>query len=86
MTGSNLFKYGEPAHGLVLFKHHDPLAFDLEQVGQGCVCECFPGMGLAVMDTSHRRVCGCKGGNRLCSTTGFILEQVRREGEEGRAV
>lgn len=27
VTGSNLFKYGEPYHGLVLFKHHDPLEF-----------------------------------------------------------
>ncbi|KAG2422558.1 hypothetical protein HXX76_015938 [Chlamydomonas incerta] len=32
VTGSNLFKYGEPAHGLVLFKHHDPLAFNRDQL------------------------------------------------------
>ncbi|KXZ43867.1 hypothetical protein GPECTOR_78g55 [Gonium pectorale] len=32
VTGSNLFKYGEPAHGLVLFKHHEPLAFTPEQL------------------------------------------------------
>ncbi|GLI67736.1 hypothetical protein VaNZ11_011938 [Volvox africanus] len=33
VTGSNLFKYGEPAHGLVLFKHHDPLRFSRKQLG-----------------------------------------------------
>lgn len=27
ITASNLFKYCEPAHGLVLFKRHEPLAF-----------------------------------------------------------
>ena len=27
MTASNLFKYCQPAHGLVLFRRHDPLAF-----------------------------------------------------------
>eukprot|EP00195_Chlamydomonas_chlamydogama_P000502 CAMPEP_0202919522 /NCGR_PEP_ID=MMETSP1392-20130828/76056_1 /ASSEMBLY_ACC=CAM_ASM_000868 /TAXON_ID=225041 /ORGANISM="Chlamydomonas chlamydogama, Strain SAG 11-48b" /LENGTH=480 /DNA_ID=CAMNT_0049612915 /DNA_START=177 /DNA_END=1620 /DNA_ORIENTATION=+ len=32
VTGSNLFKYAEPCHGLVLFKHHDPLSFSLEQL------------------------------------------------------
>lgn len=32
VTGSNLFKYGEPCHGIVLFKHHDPLQFSLEQL------------------------------------------------------
>ena len=32
VSGSNLFKYGEPYHGLVLFKHHNPLSFDLEQL------------------------------------------------------
>ncbi|EFJ45930.1 hypothetical protein VOLCADRAFT_93650 [Volvox carteri f. nagariensis] len=32
VTASNLFKYGEPAHGLVLFKHHDPLSFSREQL------------------------------------------------------
>lgn len=32
MTASNLFKYCQPAHGLVLFKHHQPLEFNLEQL------------------------------------------------------
>ncbi|GAX74398.1 hypothetical protein CEUSTIGMA_g1846.t1 [Chlamydomonas eustigma] len=32
VTGSNLFKYAEPCHGLVLFKHHDPLHFTEEQL------------------------------------------------------
>ena len=32
VTASNLFKYGQPYHGLALFKHHDPLAFDFEQL------------------------------------------------------
>ena len=27
VTASNLFKYCQPAHGLVLFRRHDPLAF-----------------------------------------------------------
>ena len=27
MSASNLFKYCQPAHGLVLFRRHDPLAF-----------------------------------------------------------
>jgi hypothetical protein len=31
-TGSNLFKYGSPAHGLVLFRHHHPLSFTREQL------------------------------------------------------
>lgn len=31
-AGSNLFKACAPAHGIVLFKHHDPLAFDQEQL------------------------------------------------------
>jgi len=32
VTASNLFKYGEPFHGLVLFKHHDPVRFSLDQL------------------------------------------------------
>ncbi|PNH05460.1 hypothetical protein TSOC_008285, partial [Tetrabaena socialis] len=32
VSASNLFKYGQPAHGLILFKHHDPLAFSLQQL------------------------------------------------------
>ena len=32
VTSSNLFKYCSPCHGNVLFKHHDPLQFDLEQL------------------------------------------------------
>jgi hypothetical protein len=32
VTGSNLFKYAEPCHGLTLFKAHDPLVFSLEQL------------------------------------------------------
>ena len=27
VTASNLFKYCQPCHGLVIFKHHDPLYF-----------------------------------------------------------
>lgn len=34
VTASNLFKYCEPCHGLVLFKHHDPLAFSQQQLGE----------------------------------------------------
>lgn len=30
VTGSNLFKYAEPSHGIVLFKHHQPLVFSQE--------------------------------------------------------
>lgn len=33
VTASNLFKYCQPAHGLVLWKHHQPLEFTLEQLG-----------------------------------------------------
>lgn len=32
VTASNLFKYCQPAHGLVLFKHHQPLEFSLAQL------------------------------------------------------
>ncbi|WIA08176.1 hypothetical protein OEZ85_007630 [Tetradesmus obliquus] len=32
VTGSNLFKYAEPSHGVVLFKHHQPLQFSQEQL------------------------------------------------------
>lgn len=32
VSASNLFKYCAPAQGLVLFKHHDPHAFDLPQL------------------------------------------------------
>jgi hypothetical protein len=32
VTASNLFKYCEPAQGVVLFRHHDPLAFNAEQL------------------------------------------------------
>lgn len=32
LTGSNLFKYCEPAHGIVLFRHHNPLEFNLAQL------------------------------------------------------
>lgn len=32
VTGSNLFKYAEPYHGVVLFKHHDPLQFSSGQL------------------------------------------------------
>lgn len=32
VTASNLFKYCQPCHGLVLFKHHDPLRFALPQL------------------------------------------------------
>ena len=34
VTASNLFKYCEPCHGLVLFKHHHPLEFDPQQVAE----------------------------------------------------
>jgi len=32
ISGSNLFKYGEPFHGLAVFKHHDPLNWSIEQL------------------------------------------------------
>ncbi|KAI8470200.1 MAG: hypothetical protein J3K34DRAFT_458990 [Monoraphidium minutum] len=32
VTGSNLFKFAEPAHGVVMFRHHDPLSFDAPQL------------------------------------------------------
>ena len=32
VTGSNLFKYAAPAHGVVLLRHHDPLEFDRPQL------------------------------------------------------
>ncbi len=34
VTASNLFKYCEPCHGLILFKHHHPLHFDQQQVAE----------------------------------------------------
>lgn len=34
VTASNLFKYCEPCHGLVLFKHHHPLQFSQQQVSE----------------------------------------------------
>ncbi|KAK9814543.1 hypothetical protein WJX72_007646 [[Myrmecia] bisecta] len=34
VTASNLFKYCEPCHGLVLFKHHNPLSFDQQQLSE----------------------------------------------------
>ena len=34
VSASNLFKYCAPAHGLLLFKHHDPLAFTAADVQQ----------------------------------------------------
>ncbi|KAK9905646.1 hypothetical protein WJX75_003820 [Coccomyxa subellipsoidea] len=32
ISASNLFKYCQPFHGLVLFRHHDPLKFSLPQL------------------------------------------------------
>ncbi len=32
VSASNLFKYCQPFHGLVLFKHHHPLQFNLLQL------------------------------------------------------
>ncbi|KAK9837468.1 hypothetical protein WJX81_004534 [Elliptochloris bilobata] len=32
LTASNLFKYCQPAHGLVLFRRHDPLAFSAPEL------------------------------------------------------
>ncbi|PRW33028.1 hypothetical protein C2E21_8036 [Chlorella sorokiniana] len=32
VSASNLFKYSQPCQGVVLFKHHDPLQFNLEQL------------------------------------------------------
>ncbi|KAL4448868.1 hypothetical protein ABPG77_007585 [Micractinium sp. CCAP 211/92] len=32
VSASNLFKYVQPAQGVILFKHHDPLHFSLEQL------------------------------------------------------
>eukprot|EP00892_Ulva_mutabilis_P006401 jgi/Ulvmu1/4132/UM019_0111.1 len=32
VTASNLFKYCQPCHGVVLFKHHDPLHFEEHHV------------------------------------------------------
>lgn len=32
VTASNLFKYAFPCHGLVIFKHHNPLEFTASQV------------------------------------------------------
>lgn len=34
VTASNLFKYCEPCHGLVLFKHHHPLSFNQQHVSE----------------------------------------------------
>lgn len=34
VTASNLFKYCAPGHGLLLFKHHDPLTFSASDVQQ----------------------------------------------------
>eukprot|EP01025_Chloroclados_australasicus_P055915 TRINITY_DN6865_c0_g2_i1.p1 TRINITY_DN6865_c0_g2~~TRINITY_DN6865_c0_g2_i1.p1 ORF type:complete len:380 (+),score=24.90 TRINITY_DN6865_c0_g2_i1:93-1142(+) len=34
VSASNLFKYCEPCHGLLLFKHHHPLQFSSNQVEQ----------------------------------------------------
>eukprot|EP00887_Chlorella_sp_A99_P007270 scaffold2.g7270.t1 len=33
VSASNLFKYVAPAQGVVLFKHHNPLEFSMEQLG-----------------------------------------------------
>ena len=38
MTASNLFKYCQPCHGLVLFKHHQPLEFSLPQLADVLLC------------------------------------------------
>ena len=38
MTASNLFKYCQPCHGLVLFKHHQPLEFSLPQLADLLLC------------------------------------------------
>lgn len=38
MTASNLFKYCQPCHGLVLFKHHQPLEFSLQQLADLLLC------------------------------------------------
>lgn len=32
VSASNLFKYCQPCHGLILFKHHHPLQFSLPQL------------------------------------------------------
>ncbi|GLC62276.1 hypothetical protein PLESTB_001865100 [Pleodorina starrii] len=55
VTGSNLFKYGEPAHGLVLFKHHDPLAFSREQLDDflGVSADWFAAAAAAHPDAAH---------------------------------
>ena len=34
VTASNLFKYCQPCHGLVLFKHHHPLQFNQQQLAE----------------------------------------------------
>ena len=38
MTASNLFKYCQLCHGLVLFKHHDPLSFHQQQLSDLLSC------------------------------------------------
>ena len=38
MTASNLFKYCQPCHGLVLFKHHQPLDFTQAQLSDLLLC------------------------------------------------
>ena len=38
VTASNLFKYCQPCHGLVLFKHHDPLSFHQQQLSDLLSC------------------------------------------------
>ena len=38
VTASNLFKYCQPCHGLVLFKHHQPLEFTRAQLSDLLLC------------------------------------------------
>lgn len=38
MTASNLFRYCQPCHGLVLFKHHQPLDFTQAQLSDLLLC------------------------------------------------
>ncbi|GFR50092.1 hypothetical protein Agub_g12237 [Astrephomene gubernaculifera] len=55
VSGSNLFKYGAPAHGLVLFKHHDPLTFSSHQLADflGVAEDWFAAAAAAHPDAHH---------------------------------
>ena len=71
VSASNLFKYCAPAHGLLLFMHHDPLAFTAADVQELLLAgsRWFEAAAAAAASGSAGRECSGSGGALSAGST-----------------